>query len=546
MKFKLVSLIVLFAFVYSVHAEQYKIQGLTDYQNDRLALLNTTMSDLTNSMGELEKQSWLFQFVEWLKEHEFEYKIKENDPLGELELVEAYIDKTCGIMPWMIGSGDNTILEEIQFRKYNAICHNYQLQRKELDEKQTAETLVYESKLQQERAEIRAKSNKIITQIRKDFAAWKTKGQYEKTAIYEQRLMDYSHCAFDSICQKSLESNWMNNLQFRFGEYNPDTEILDFELSYADANGNKICGVSYNFSIRPDLVEDFKRYALRSAWIESAGIYQGYYFPIKFCCKKYVSKWEYIIVCANVITKGVEPLMIVFDDLGIENQYLKGTIIPVSFDRYNKLYFELQDSIIACNNKLNKLYEQYKNYRYKIGHQESHLVTKYSNNEIPNINTSMLTYYTGSVECFKDRTMINKINPSDESFEIYMGDIRQYYNECMDFYVNLEELNLLFPDITGEIESVYEKIRQRASAPFHNEKFKFKDCQEPVFIQLSKAKTERLKKLFSSVCVSILKNKDASNEYSKNSQYFSSKEDFVIAYALSGNYKAELKSRKNK
>ena len=189
MKFKLVSLIVLFAFVYSVHAEQYKIQGLTDYQNDRLALLNTTMSDLTNSMGELEKQSWLFQFVEWLKEHEFEYKIKENDPLGELELVEAYIDKTCGIMPWMIGSGDNTILEEIQFRKYNAICHNYQLQRKELDEKQTAETLVYESKLQQERAEIRAKSNKIITQIRKDFAAWNKKGQYEKTAIYEQRLI---------------------------------------------------------------------------------------------------------------------------------------------------------------------------------------------------------------------------------------------------------------------------------------------------------------------------------------------------------------------
>lgn len=544
---KTVAIILLITCVCSVSvARSYKIDGLTEYQNKRLALVDSAMNSITNGMTQSELTSFAYVYTDWLEKHVDAYKLNEHDPLGELELMEGYLEETCGIVPWVIGSKGNTMLEEYQYRKYNAICRRYQEGRKSLDENSTDEVLAEEIQIQRQRAII--KTRLIERVVRGEFTAWNKKGEYEKTAAYEKRLQERSEWAFDSICQDAITNCWRAFLHYEFLNYDADNEILPLELYYEDKTGNKLMSVMYNITVSPDWVRECKNAISErnGGYIVSMGEYNGYLFPMKLILTPYdyqrrndiTGNDGYGYCPCVVVTEGVKPLVIKFDDLKIDNKYLAGKEVVASFEKFYTWRDELSDSIKALNFQLKQ------HPCFYINNNSGYFVSngKWGGNTQMNNNVISIYEYQGK------RHEFNMTNPSKDAYDNFMRDIHFFYEECMDNFNLIQETKKLFPNADrgyknrGEIISC---IRNNYFAFTWRSQSKLSSDQITSIRKLSNAECLSLRKLFIEICQQmIITQESLRNEYTKNQQYFTSPEDFVRAYYVSDNYKAELKARK--
>lgn len=539
--------------IFTSLADSHKIEGLTDYQNERAQLANELMSSLTQSLTQPEQLVFFAQFTSWMKENADDYKISDTDPLGELELLEAYIAEICGVMPWMIGSDDNTLYEEIQFRQYNAMCKQYFSARKTLDKQQTAETIAHESQVQKERAQARANANRIDKQIRKDLASWHQKGEYEKTVDYEKRLRNSSRWAFDSICQNAIDEHWKDDIRYRVYDYDADTEILPIKLLYGDKQGNEFCSVMYNIAVSPDWIRELKaslEYSFSDSYIISEGVYNHHLFPIKimFTPRDIYQKHngDHGACLCTVATTEVKPLVIRFDELGVDNSNLSGIENVASFEQFYQRKNELIDAINSCNEKLRQHPAfSYHDYDYSIKHAET-CVSTYGGNNTTQIDAYTIDYFSGIENNKLVHIKKNKINPSAQSYEDFKAAIHLFYQECVTYFDFIAEVNTLFPYANYGAGFSDDNILQSIFSHYFYglDRLKLKDSQNESVAKLAEARSEQLKKLYTRVCNEIINYESVNKEYTKNQQYFSSPKDFVNAYILSGNYKEVLKSRK--
>lgn len=506
-------------------------EPLTNYEMERLKLAYSAIDQISNMYsnsgysGEALAQMLLIEQL--LKNKDI------SNPRAAIESLEEVISDICGVTAFMPG---DTYRERYFTGRYRSICEWYGNELAELDKSISEEDLAFEK----EKVKKRVMTNNIEKQVKKDFIVWNKKKETEKTSAYEQRLREQSVWIFDSICQVALENHWMDNLRYKFMEYDADKEILQMKLWYGDKDGNELTSVIYNIYVSPNLLENLKDHGFRKASIISEGVFQGYLFPIKVSLAPYDSKSNIYRSCfCKAITEGVEPLVIEFDKLNIENNILAGVKRQASFENYYNLYHQLGDSIVRYNKKLRECPGYYKdNEGPKISHKKT-LVSYSSNTQIK------YNDYKGAVGDDTRKVSENMINPSQESYDEFMNNIILFYNECLPFFDYAHEVNTLFPSCLNRSEKeTLDKIKSYVGYYCWNCSDPLKDINIEKLRSLSKAKSTQLKELYEGYCYMIVREKTINKEYSKNQQYFSSEEDFVNAYYLSGDYKAILKERK--
>lgn len=317
--------------------------GLTEYQKERSALVDNALTSIVSSMNQADQYVWTMSFLKYIETNQSKYMLDSNDNLGMLEMLEAYISEICGVMPWIIGNPDNTLVEEIQARQYNSVCKWYFNQRKLLDERQTAETLSYERQIQINRTKQKASTNRLEKIIRQEVAKWLKKGEYEKTIDYQQRVKERSKFIFDSICSKVCAEHWMDELSYRLLSYNADTEQYKMILYYSDNDGNLLDSIS-GVGIIPTTVmskyKDLNPFRMHKVYkyTPSLMVKNGYIYPQKYKFKLRDDETIYTIDFSNA---NGTPVEFFAKDLGFQNEEMATYSLVANTD----LYYSIIDSM---------------------------------------------------------------------------------------------------------------------------------------------------------------------------------------------------------
>lgn len=186
----------------------------------------------------------------------------------------------------------------------------------------------------------------IKKNIKTAFEKWNVKGEFEKEANYIERLKTQSKSAFDSICLKQIkgiiknkyadsdnfeggESEWKKNLYLYKLEkellpYNSEKEF--FTVSF------KINGISWQSNINVPIAqaENFKnRFSSLSM---QTGIYDWCFVGNSLCPTLVMSENQYNDTKYQfpVRLQNQSEITQSFDNLGIDNQYLKGYVFKYS------------------------------------------------------------------------------------------------------------------------------------------------------------------------------------------------------------------------
>ena len=471
-----------------------------------------------------------------------------------IETVENVISSICGVTWFM--PGDN-YRERYYTGKYVSICEWYSEQLSELDKSISAADLAHE----RDKFLKKSLTNDIEKQVKKDFMIWSPKKEYEKSTHYEERLRTQSEWAFDSICQNAIELNWKNKLKYKFGTYDADKEILPMKLWYSDKEGNELCYVDYIIPANPKLAKElaskYKPFVYAYPEIITEGVYKIFLFPIKLYFQIEQEDGKRVTLYCNAITEGIEPLVIRFDELSINNPYLSGTERIASFETFYDYKKKLQDSIEIYNQRIlqnfNSLSDAAKYSGFSIEHQST-IICRNSYNDyvcekFRNIHGLGLRYDVAIEKFGRRGRSTNKINPTKKDYDEFVKAIHIFYDECVE---KLETVREIFE--IGTKRGAIDVNPVNGSFSSHSSYFikdKIVNSQDIVIVALSNAKMKENQELYENLCKSIvilrdrrLYNEAAAKEYSKNGSYFSSPADFINAYVVSGNYKAELKRRK--
>lgn len=471
-----------------------------------------------------------------------------------IETVEGIISSICR-EAWFM-PGDN-YKDRYYTEKYFSICEWYSEQLTELDKSISAADLAYE----RDKFLKKSLTNDIEKQVKKDFMIWSPKKEYEKSTHYEERLRTQSEWAFDSICQNAIELNWKNKLKYKFGTYDADKEILPMKLWYSDKEGNELCYVDYIIPSNPKLAKElastYKPFVYAYPEIITEGVYKNFLFPIKLYFQIEQEDGKRVTLYCNAITEGIEPLVIRFDELSINNPYLSGTERIASFETFYDYKKKLQDSIEIYNQRIlqnfNSLSDVAKYSGFSIEHQSTIICRNSYNDyvceEFRNIHGLGLRYDVAIEKFGRRGRSTNKINPTKKDYDEFVKAIHIFYDECVE---KLETVREIFE--IGTKRGAIDVNPVNGSFSSHSSYFikdKIVNSQDIVIVALSNAKMKENQELYENLCKSIvilrdrrLYNEAAAKEYSKNGSYFSSPADFINAYVVSGNYKAELKRRK--
>lgn len=409
-------------------------EPLTEYEKGRVAVAYktiekiSTMFDKYGYSGEAALQR--AYVLQMLKNKDL------SSPRAVMESMEEVINTLCGVTAFMPGEN----LKEMYYTgQYRSICEEYAEELMQLDQSISAEDLAFEK----EKVKKRAMANNIERQVKRDFIVWNKKGEYEKTIDYEKRLQQNSEWAFDSICQKAIEDHWQDNLRFHVYEYDADNEILPIKLWHGDKEGNELCSVMYNVFVSPNWVKILKERMFKECHFMAEGIYKGYLFPTKILLtprdydrrrNDYIPEGYFI---CSATTEGIEPLVIDFDNLKIENKYLSGIKRNASFEAFYEYKKALQDSIKIYNQLLQQhpLFYSNKIYENRVTHTKT-VVSEYnnrSNNTQIDINT--INIFTGRIGITSSNYRTpNLINPSQEAYYDFAKALRLFYDECVKHF----------------------------------------------------------------------------------------------------------------
>lgn len=199
-------------------------QELPPYWQGRIKLADKAFA----SMTEVEPQLAISTFIA------FALYEKENGGMDELQelLFKEEILAAAGIGAYYDRASSFT--QYARNQELKNIFKSYVEKLNALDKTKTASDTEWEKmmKLRQRKGTI----SQVVAQVKKEFEKWATKGDYEKTVQYEQRLNTEGIAVFDSLCAaKSIEVwNKSDYGKLSKSKYDADKEAYTYTLTYGD------------------------------------------------------------------------------------------------------------------------------------------------------------------------------------------------------------------------------------------------------------------------------------------------------------------------
>lgn len=554
----IITVLLLTVSMYSVSAEQYQIRPLTDYQKERRLIVGDFLNSVLESLSPQEQIVWGYQFSTWLKSNASDYELCQEDTLGTVEKLEAYIAEICGIMPWFIGRADNTLVEEIQARQFNSLCRNYQEQRKALDERQSAETLAYEAQIQKERALVRASSNRLDKLIKPEISKWFSKGKYEKQADYENRIKINGQHVFDSICSSIYKANWNKGLYYKKLDYDPEEEVYHIRLAYDDDAGNEIHHIEGICKLPPTIAKIFaETNAFRdNEYVPSLKNVEGFFYPIKYEFK--LADQKYFLDFSSVEGK---PVVFQARSLGVPEDYLGAYSIEANTDNYYFVAEQIIEKVDSFNSKhdvskalkfvdaLRAFYEKQGLPRVIYYSNHTHSLDL-SENEFKGIPLFMDDAYRFKLLQVIDSSLLFALEKEDVAQELHQIGAKSF-RVADDFY-NAHFVDSAYQQYMLKYKWIDNKYKSGGKVDWYMalspDDFKYYDDAN-LFVfamkNLQKSKYDRARKYYRIWAEEFVsKHPEAQKEYAKNGSHFKDKVDFFEAYCLSENYAKALKGAK--
>jgi hypothetical protein len=227
--------------------------------------------------------------------------------------------------------------KEENIRKKNTEIENSKRKKEELIREKNARIKEKaRAKLEQyEKTDIGDINKKIKLKLQK----WNLKGEFEKEASYLERLKNQSKKAFIEICTKIIKDKV--NYYGRYGiissnllTYNSEEEFFPIIFSYENIESKEKLNIS---------IEKASEFKSKSTGRDRTYVYvddydwiaiENTFFPTKVTfVNKYMTPSKYEIPIT--LNQG-KNILCYFDELGIDNEYLKGIVFEYS--KSSKLY----------------------------------------------------------------------------------------------------------------------------------------------------------------------------------------------------------------
>ncbi|GHT41149.1 hypothetical protein AGMMS49965_10510 [Bacteroidia bacterium] len=162
--------------------------------------------------------------------------------------------------------------------------------------------------------------------IKENLTRWSKKGEFERQNDYEQRLRTQSESEFINICKESVAK--CNSLDSRYGgnclnigQYDSEKELFPISVDFPYSG---LETMQFQLKIPFENAEEFKekfKSRYRYLYPESWCFVKNTIFPnrieIKFDNRKYT---------LDMPIENQSEIIFSFDDLGIDNPYLKGFV----------------------------------------------------------------------------------------------------------------------------------------------------------------------------------------------------------------------------
>ena len=427
--------------------------------------------------------------------------------------------------------------EEMEKAKKLKTAEEIRREKQEHEERMKKESLSAEKREKETQEQLKRRAYEATDKVKmgkeiiEDFENWQKKGEFEKTADWQERLKNNSLQKFHEICTKILQKlvnyNYQLSNKNELQVYNADAECFPVRLSFKTDYGVK-GNSSYQEYLQTNYIvqvpvsmndaERFKKNYESGCYRWSADIYD-YTFVNNYLCPKKViyqecEKGKHIAdrfaldvplqFILDVPLQNTTEIEFAFDDLGIENEYAKGAVFNTL-----KLKQIVEHTKQEEQEKQKKIFEEKRDAIYsQYANQE-----KYAN-FLPNKTT-----FDKECEGLELEKMIKKANELIDQME---KEYRVAYEKEKDDFLS----KYIIPSIPKIYYSHYKDDYSRYG------------------------KEGMLNRVFSAVKEIVEHDAKMNKEWKKNGQYFENIFEFYKAYITpyhnSRDYKNIINEKKKK
>lgn len=256
---------------------------LTSVEKARKKLIDEVMERLAVSMP-VEQQ---FVFVLGLADAD---KKADGDIGQEIENEEEFLSQFC-----LTGN-----------REQREIAKWFAEERSKLPTTKTEEDLRIEKEREEQRKNIQL--TRIKQRVAIDYYRWAEKGEFEKTAVWQNRLAQKGKEAFDSLC--FVHFNEVINRMLKYEKkYDADREGLVFRFYYE--KGDKVLSSVQGFlPVSPDDSQKIYNHIRYNMYSLGILLNDGYFFPS--ILRLYNRDWH---LAYNIVVGESEPVVLLMSDV---------------------------------------------------------------------------------------------------------------------------------------------------------------------------------------------------------------------------------------
>ena len=253
---------------------------MTPYEEGRKKLADEALSKIFDSFSAVDQLAFGVNFLDAIK--------KTDDIFEQTAIAENFIVGMCGVGD-MFKTEANYMAASIwaptaytgqMLQNLKVIGEWYTTQRTILEKSKTAKDVERESNRVMNNRGIGA----VYKNISKKFALWAQKGELEKTPDHQQRLINKSNNAFDSLCFIGCSEIIRQNVRLVKKGYNADEEVYHVQWNIIDDNGSVLSSQNGYFPLSPDDVQSINQ-ADYVSWTDTyafgVGVSDGFVFPTK-------------------------------------------------------------------------------------------------------------------------------------------------------------------------------------------------------------------------------------------------------------------------
>ena len=235
---------------------------MTLYEKQRADLCKNTIEKIMNSMSVADRLTFASLLKNAMEQPEVDdykalaigeniiftlcgmgevYQTEANLLAGSFEMSEAYIGQSL--------------------REFKEIGQWYKQEREKIDATKTEEDIRRE-KAREEKT-LAASNNMLVfakEKIRTQFLKWATRGEYEKTIDYNNRISEQGASFFDSLCFAVIRTTIREKICYKqVGRYDADNEGVNVRFYYR-SNNDEHSSVDTFWSMTPNGHENHYRY----------------------------------------------------------------------------------------------------------------------------------------------------------------------------------------------------------------------------------------------------------------------------------------------